>query len=451
MIRSFDVFDTLIARRETDIKVILEPLDEGMDSLFIQHRLDADTGNRSLIDIYHAMEEAGHIQKGMAAEFERDEVAMEERNCYPIKENMDQVRDGDILVSDMYMAPADILKLVRAAGMDKQVTIYQSNSGKASGDFYKMIKAAGLQLEYHLGDNMRSDITQAHAHGYDGVHYAKSQQVTQVEKVLGVNKLPSIARILREIRLSNHEPKQDQFFQIAAQLNLPWLFLCCEMLQRFEPEDFTKYVFLGRDCQLMQRLYEAYYNPCYYLPFSRKVALKQPEDATEYLATQTPKDGILVDISSTGRTWEFLDYQGPIVVFFYSDQFHYSETKPIAPRQFQFMTKNSQVGPTNTLIEVFNCADHGRLDTIKMYGSLPVVTFAAPELSSDVVAAIQKPVSDAVALVHYYRHEIKNELRELTDENLIELFSSLKAAICAQPLFIPEYHAIDNAYTLECK
>jgi hypothetical protein len=460
-IRSFDVFDTLVARRlPTD--TLLECMEMGDD--FVRNRKAADNGQRDLLEIYQHMEEQGQIPnytiKATPQRLMEDEIGLETRNLYPIKENMDKVEDGDILVSDMYIPGPYILAMVRACGLTKQVTIYQSGGDKASGAFWKGLKDAGIEPEYHIGDNATSDFNRAVQHGFKAIHYNRHAKITDIEVYLKDRKLPTLGRLIHEITQSSDQAVYAAAQTIATQLNLPWLFVVCEMIQRkvslntFNTQPVT---FLGRDCQLMYRIFNTYFRNSYYLPFSRKVALENPESASFYLKTQAPRFSLFVDISSTGRTWEKLANAGyarhEVLVVIHSDQYHYSATKPVLPSTFSSLTTNSEVGPSNILLEIFNCGDHGRLDKLEIKNGFPIATFVEPELDKKLVWAIHNPIHKAVELVDHY-FDITDELSQLSDENLLQVFKDLKNTICTQHRvmqLLPDYVKKDEEYTQECR
>src|SRR5579863_6598527 len=106
-------------------------------------------------------------------------------------------------------------------------------------------------------------------------------EITTVEQTLINHGQPTIAELIKHIR-TNNQPSP--WLNIANQLNLPWLFFASEFLHR--KHRGRKIVFLGRDCQLMERVYKAFFMPWVgltsYLPFSRKVALEQREAAIGY-------------------------------------------------------------------------------------------------------------------------------------------------------------------------
>ena len=449
-IRSFDVFDTLLARRYINSNGIWKHMErESGIPGFADMRMGADTGSRNLTEIYQAMAQAGQIPADSVSMFLEREVQHEMRLAIPIQENLDRVRDGDLLISDMYMNPQDILKLVRAVGLTKQVTIYQSNSGKSSGAFWREY-GSKLNLEYHIGDNKRSDVDNAISAGVQAIHY--NAELTEIEKYLVSTPATShLGLLVREIRLRHNLHTWANYLTPATQLNLPWLFFSCEILRRKLPG--KKLGFLGRDCQLMERIYRAYFDTsCYYVPFSRQAVMNGPVKAGLYLNAMAPNCE-LIDISSSSRSWEKLAEveEHDVTVLIYSDKFYYTATKPVPPSNFKWVVKNSEIGPTNEFIELFNCGDHGKVSEIDYETGLPLLKFAEPELSPLMVELLHKPTADAVALRqqgHYA--SLVSELATMNNDELIKIWTVFLRQICSLPpvlLKIDDYLAKDVKYT----
>ena len=134
IMKSFDVFDTLIARRYVTTGRIWKLMSEEFElPNFEKERPIPDDGTRTFREIYDQLALRRLIPAELKHVLMRREIQLEIQNAYPIKENIDRVSDGDILISDMYLPGVVILQMVRAAGLTKQVTIYQSNSNKGSG------------------------------------------------------------------------------------------------------------------------------------------------------------------------------------------------------------------------------------------------------------------------------------------------------------------------------
>ena len=449
-IRSFDVFDTLFARRYINNDSLLHTMEKRYDiPNFYNARKAADTGTRSLQEIYQALCDQGVISHDKLDLLLKAEIALERETIFPIKENIEKVRDGDLLISDMYMSGPDILSLTRSVGMDKQVTIYQSNSGKASGRIWQELQ--GLDLEYHIGDNLNSDYNRPVSAGFPAVHYTHSTVHTDIEQYFHSNGLQHLALMIREIRIKSHTPGYEEFLELANQGNLSFLFFTCEMLHRKYPG--KKLAFLGRDCQLMYKLYNHYYEPAYYVPFSRIVALQQPVAAADYLLSQIPKDCILVDISSTGKTWEKMCEFHPfnIEVLLYVKTFKYSKERPVLPETFSYITTTDDV-ISNQIIEVFNCGDHGHLKSITTISGIPVAEYGEPELKKEIVDVIHIPVNEAICLSKFYN--VRGNLSELSDSDLFNVFSAVLKYICSSTKIndsVGDYYKLENEYLKEVK
>ena len=442
---SFDVFDTLIARRSiTTHEVWKRMAIEFNIPDFDQVRPLPDDGSLSFDGIYEQLITRGYITSDIKDALMKREIELEIENSFGIQENLDRVEDGDLLISDMYLPAAVILQMVRDAGLNKQVTIYQSNADKGNGKVWRELNFKPI---IHLGDNPHTDYNQPRAHGFNAELY-KGSEFTEVEEYLSKNKFQQIARLCREIRLTNSPvtPPTTGYFRLSSQINLPLLFVIIEQLKRSIGE--RPIVFLGRDCQLMWRLYNGYFGTAYYLPFSRKVAYTQSTLAAEYLKKHSPENSVIVDISSTGETWTHMAKYGRFNVksVIYSD----SEERNYLPDTFSYITKNSICGQTNLVLEIMNCGDHGHLDSLGQLGNGFIsAVFAEPELSFEMIQSIHTPVYDAVDLTSFYKESIVEELKAKTDEELASMFNMLSSTISKQTIMLnslPEFTKKEDTY-----
>lgn len=409
---SFDVFDTLIARRFMTSHSIWETIAHEFDDRdFVTNRISADNGQRGLEEIYDAF---GGLDAQMAREIE-----LEINSAFPVTKNFEKVKDGDVLISDMYLPGYVIMQMLRNAGFDKQVTIYQSNGDKANGRAWEKIKP-----DLHLGDNLHSDVKMPNEVGIQAIHYAGTH-LNFNEKQLADQGFPVLALLLREIRLRNEE---NEYSDVANQFNLPLLFCFAEMVYR--RKNRQPVVFLGRDCYLLGRLYNHYYHSATYAPFSRTLAYKDTNNAIEYLRTQTPPNALYVDLSSTGATWSHLSTMADlnVLVGIYSDKFFYTPEKPVLPKKFNYLLANSQFGDTNLILEAFNCANHGHIKSYQNWEA----TFAEPELLPDMIEAIHKPINASIALKVHYQSLLRMELANKTDQELLRVFGDMALRISNQ-------------------
>ena len=420
---SFDVFDTLIGRRFVTSDIIWEQIQhEFQHENFVINRLGADNGKRSLEEIYEAF-------GGTDAEMAR-EIELEIQNAFPVYQNIQKVKDGDVLISDMYLPAWAIMMMLRNAGFDKQVTIYQSNGDKANGKVWEMIKP-----DLHLGDNMHSDVTMPRNAGIQAEHY-EGTGLNVAETNLVSKNFNILAMMMREVRLRHDMTFNEKINDIARNYNLPFLFCFAELVKRRKKPQ-QNIVFLGRDTYLLYKIFHEYYGPCTYLPFSRALAFKTPSDAVTYLNTQSPPNALYVDLSSTGATWQHLSRWArfEVLVGIYSDVFHYTNTKPKFPNGFQYLVKNSDIGNTNYLLEVFNCAKHGHIKGFDKYKA----TFGDPELGLTTIIDIYDPIESAIKLSEYYRISIKIELESKDDYELSRLFGEMAISISGQAGYMDEF------------
>jgi hypothetical protein len=240
--------------------------------------------------------------------------------------------------------------------------------------------------------------------------------------------LSLMADLVAEVELS--KPTTDaEFYAVASKINLPWLFFACETLRRQYAG--KKIGFLGRDCYLLQQIYQAYFEPdtSVYIPFSRKAA-KDTDQAIAYL--DSFRVAVLVDISSTGDTWQKIGFKKyyNVCALIYSDEWwrgrDSGQPQPIPPPTFTCVTKNSWIGSTNELVEVFNCGPVGSL--IK----LEPMTYAELEPDIDkLISVLHAPVATAVKLQDKYK-DIPKALAALTDAQLRHYFKGYLLSVCEQ-------------------
>lgn len=427
---SFDVFDTLVARRFITNDPILQHMERQFGvANFVEARKSADTGRRSFTEIYDALVSQGVLSSQQRQQMQRREVELELLTVIPVQQNLDRVKHGDLLISDTYLPASVILQLARNVGLDKQVTVYQSNGDKASGTVWAMLKT---KPDLHLGDHQHSDFNQPMRAGIKAEWFNPATQMNDIENALMSGSLAHVAFLCREIRLAvNLGGTPAKYFRWACALNLPLLLLLAELIYRTVGD--RNLVFLGRDCQLLHRLYTTYYRVAFYLPFSRQVAYNQPADAIAYLRTHAPESPVFIDMSSTGGTWAFLQNNIEILVAIYSDLPGALKEKPILPPQFKFLMRNTGIGPTNLLLEIANCGNHGRLERIEVHqGQLMRTFYAEPELSADVVAAVHLPVKRAVELAPVYRQAARHELSRIPNDALVHRFGELANRLCSR-------------------
>lgn len=313
IVRSWDVFDTLISRRCVHPYGIFDLMGVTLGVGFRLARMDAEIAARaskqeiSLADIYDKLQTANGWS---AAERQRaldSEIRIEYENVIPITENLSRVRDGDIVVSDMYLHHEIIEGLLRTAGLNKNVTLFVSNNGKADGSMWKRLRKQFYILK-HTGDNPHSDFLRPLRHGIPACITEASAE-TRWERVLRCNGAPNLSAYVREMRLrifdENEGSRAVQRSQIEA--NFPLLLLSSAALVRWCTEqNISRALMSSRDCILWAPLAEkvAHYAGSQltveYFLTSRVAALKSSERFLQYATKRLKPDSVVVDLSMTG-------------------------------------------------------------------------------------------------------------------------------------------------------
>lgn len=147
---------------------------------------------------------------------ERDRVQQleldEERKvAIPIQSNIDKVKDGDIIISDMYLPANILLSILREqCGLTANVTVYSSVNGKSSGWIYDKIRQLEqCDIKLHVGDNIYSDIKMAKNAGIKNSHHCQLNLPNHYEQKININ----FARLMRSVRLMcpySNNPKKNK-------------------------------------------------------------------------------------------------------------------------------------------------------------------------------------------------------------------------------------------------
>lgn len=382
--QSWDLFDTLIARRGVDSHSALRKLRSQYGDM-VDRRIAVDDGTRLLPAMYEAA--------GLPAQMMEEEIRLEIDELIPIARNIERLSDGDLIISDTYFPHHVLVELMRKAGITKRVGLYSSNLDKYHGVVWS--KLDSLPLVHH-GDNEVSDIRNAEKHGISVEHVTNSS-LTKWELALGGASSP-VAKLLREIRLRNSASKYASWQQVHVESNIPMLLSAVEFVRRLDREP----VFLGRDCQQLSRIFRERFGSGDYLPFSRRFA-RDLDSARRYLLERVRPDQVIIDLVSTGRTWSRLNVARDVHVMIESDNFAYAEGFE-RPARFSSEFRTSEIGAASFIWEVLNCADHGM--AIGVGNSDPGwVRYAVHELPHDFVRSMHEIVENLIISLENYSFE----------------------------------------------
>lgn len=190
---SWDCFDTILARHYHKPVSIFEQIGEvTKDRDFVKKRVHAEkiAEIKSLEGIY----------QHLPFHDPQLELELEKKYTYPIIENFNRIRDGDIIVSDMYLSSQQILEILRYHGLDKDIEVYSTYGGKANGTIWNTIKQK-YNIDYHIGDNVHSDIRTPRKQNINTIYYGSSY-LTNLEKIVE-RYSPYLAYWVKYTRLSN--------------------------------------------------------------------------------------------------------------------------------------------------------------------------------------------------------------------------------------------------------
>jgi hypothetical protein len=311
-IASFDIFDTLIARRCIAPEGVFARVEHEypMPGFADLRRLaEASLAGQAytLEHIYQRLAVLAGLDAAAAQALRACEIAAEQAELIPIAENLQRVRDGDVLVSDMYHAPHTINALLDQAGLQRQVGLVVTADGKSSGTVWpKLLEQAEISL--HLGDNAHSDGEMPRRFGITTEHTDLSRP-TGIESWLIDVGLRDVALVLREARLRCcvADPVARRLQLIQTQINAPMLIFASIALHRLACRlGAGRVLFASRDCNLWQTMFAAlagsFAQPveAMYFYTSRRARVDPTDAYLRYAAEQLGETGLLVDVCGTG-------------------------------------------------------------------------------------------------------------------------------------------------------
>jgi hypothetical protein len=382
-INSFDVFDTLIARRSVEPVRVLHQLEAraalpGLTAA--RQTADQRLGSRGqpyqLSDLWHEVQHVLGLEAVATARLLEWEIQLEHDEVIPIAENLALVQDGDLLVSDTYLPPDVVRSLLRKAGLDKRVAVVVSNDGKYRGWLWPQLLRQ-VALGQHFGDNPHSDGRTPSAAGLKAVIYTGARR-SRVEDFLLEHGYEPLANLVREVRLANPHGESHaaprHLWQLSCQLNFPLLFLASVLLERYAREGGVREVlFVSRDCLLWHQLYQQLFphRQSTYLYASRHCLLRPSDSYLNYFRSTWHAGSVIVDLFSTGTSWSkmFARLNSKARCFFIGRVDNYTYlSDSIHPDDWLDITavfRNSEIGtPLSKGVEMLNYAPHACVEDV---------------------------------------------------------------------------------------
>jgi hypothetical protein len=431
-IRSYDIFDTLIARRCIDPRnIFIEVEHASQRAGFAASRTQAEAllyaaaGAYDLDAIYVKLQELLGLTDAEREQLKSLEVDREVANAIPIAANLQNVEHGDLLISDMYLPAEVIRRLLDAAGFDKHVGIIVTSHGKRHGTVWPRLKDR-LVIERHRGDNHESDVQSPLQHGIYGEHTAHAAP-DAFEQFFLNNGLELLARIVRELRLRLEVAGAGDFLaqqkRIQHQVNLPILVLAATYVHNYASErGLANIVFCSRDCSHLLWVYRHLFagdlaeRPARYFYTSRLSRVTASAGYVSYANSVIDAGSLVVDLCGTGWSlgalYKALDKQ-PHTLLIHSLgsrneallQKYRSIKDYSPPEKLAWLTESKEVAPD--LLEMVNYTSHGMVRDVMYFEEFgtyqPVLERPDyPGPVSAAVAAIEESKRQfAAALAHY--------------------------------------------------
>lgn len=375
---SWDCFDTLIARLYFHPKTVFDEVGRRIgDPDFRTKRVHAEkASNKTYEDIYARL-------PGIDPQIELD---VELEHNFAINENIIQVKDGDLILSDMYL-PADfIMKMLRNVGMGRDVDIIVTPNGKKKGWIWDEVKSK-YNIENHYGDNKKSDVLSAQANGVNGVHYTNFELNDTERMVYKHDKQLGLWMRCTRLQCPFNDERHIKFWNDQANINLPVLALATLELPN------TPIAFSYRDCYNWQKIYEAMTGKQgYRLDVSRKMYLDPNDYFKNYMKFVKEIGATIVDMQGKGRSiLSFYEGKPPSTLYIGG------KTPDYITQLVQYNTKS---------MEKHNCYEEGPVVDFNEHGAVRGVN----DHPSDVADIHKKAGQAATRYISKFKFKRNKEL-----------------------------------------
>lgn len=450
-VTTWDVFDTLIARRCIDPAIVFDLVEQraGLPG-FAQARRQAEvrvaSGEYTLDMIYDELGRELALDADRIAAIKALEVDIEVEQVVPIAENIAKVQHGDVLISDMYLGAANIRRLLDKGGLATKTSLVVSSGGKRSGAIWPDVQAR-FHIAEHIGDHPHSDNAVPRARGIP-TRQTTTHRPNAVENALLGCGLTDLAALCRHVRLATWSSDADtRGLQLTqANLNFPLMLLASVTLVRtMQRLQRGTALFSSRDCDNWMPLFariaaqmghdvrvDYYYT-------SRLAKMRPSPDYLAYSSDLIGHDAIVVDLCGTG--WSVAHLAATLglhalPVFF----LHklpaakvYEATSPSPDTcDFHAVIAGDAEGVANTELEMCNYADHPMVADVRLLHGVAVPVFADEPRSAAIltlVRAQQTTFRLATTLVDNYD---LSAVYSLDDASIVALSAALYQALSHQ-------------------
>jgi hypothetical protein len=447
-VNSFDMFDTLVARRCVSPLALLAEVSVtyGLRD-FVAARLAAEQrcaseGPYDIAVIYRKLVAIGYCNDAQSRRIMATEIDAEFENAIPIAENIAAVRDYDLVLSDMYLPASILQELLHHVGLRRPVHLFVENGGKRSGALWHRLAKRWL-IARHTGDNLTSDVAVPQGLGIPVTHYAGAT-LSAAETYLDELGLRALAHAARALRLGNPFPPstiEGAVWNHFVQINLPLLALAAfEVRLRRKQNGRQRVLFVARDCEFLSEIFLALFpaESTAVIHTSRIMLASEGPASAAYFAKQGIADALVCDLVSTGLSWlRFCQTSGCSVDFFsliFIDNYQYQafdagELQRQPNFHFSHALRASAVAGFSKAIEAMNTAPHGSaLGITELDGAFAPVFANHHELPANVVASLVTAQAAAVRELRTCRDQLLAEIEGIPDRR--EALETLVRSLC---------------------
>lgn len=462
-IQSFDIFDTLIARRCIHPEAVHDIVEDRC----------------GLAGIAAARRRADHVLHGMGRGYDLDciyvlacrllgqpveqaealaalEYEVELEQVMPIAENLARVRGDDLLISDMYLSESQIRGLLARAGAPLRNPMLLSNHGKSAGRVWAALQGR-VAIEMHFGDNAHSDVTMPARVGIAGT-LVQQHMPTRAEQRCMDAGLPALAQAMRCARLAGaHTGADAVLWHAACQLNFPLLALAALGLEAQAASlGAQRQVFFARDGNLWIDVQRALFprRDCAYLACSRETFLSSDAAFDRYFDAVSGPSPLYADLFSTGSS--FSSYlarrgrQGQLYVICRADDMSY---RPTSAAERQYLTMHAAVLRSTVSrqaqmglgLEMANFALHRRVrGVLELPGGHAPVYAEEREYDETRVALQHRAFRHGLAALHRDRFLAQAATAD-TASLMKSIYEELNGLLPLMACF-PDHNAADRRY-----
>lgn len=419
---SFDIYDTIIARNTynpTDIFDIIEKTFPYNNFKLL--RIESEKKSPITIDsIYNEFKKITNEPDDIINKLKQFEIDTEIKNSYLIIPTYNLVKDGDILISDMYYNKNILKNILKQLGFSKNVEIFSSEIGKSKseGSIYDLVLEK-YKINTHYGDNVISDFENAKKRNINA-QIINISQLNNTELFFKNNNYNNFTLFIRKFRLQNPYKLDSYNYKLYNDqicFNIPLLIMISRSLNKIMiDENRDTLLCMTRDGCLLEYIFKIIYPKykCIKYHGSRLVNNNYNTEYQEYIKkTYNHKKCIIFDGNGSFKSGRKL----------------YMETFGVLPRVYIFSFNNtaeqydglsySIIASTNTInddrFEKYNVDTIG---TLKKIENGKIIRKKIEEYDKNDAIIYKKTI---ISFCEYYKNNNFSE-KSLPSPNILENF-----------------------------